>query len=98
VSGWAAEAAIEDCKNRGYAVVVVVVDRGCDTMVAMRADNAGPHTMENARRKACAARAFRMTTEAFAKEMETRVVRRQQATLPHVIGIPGGVRSRSAKR
>src|SRR6266540_1211471 len=45
-----AEAAIEDCKNRGYAVAVVVVDRGGDTMVAMRADNAGPHTKEMANR------------------------------------------------
>ena len=86
-----AENALDDCKTRGYAVAVVVVDRGGDTMVALRADNAGPHTMENARRKAYTARTFRMTTEAFAKEMATRPVRREQTTLPHVIAIPGGV-------
>jgi uncharacterized protein GlcG (DUF336 family) len=86
-----AEGALADCKTRGYATAVVVVDRGGDTIVALRADDAGPHTMENARRKAYTARTFRMTTEEFAKAMESNPVRRQQATLPHVIGIPGGV-------
>ena len=47
-----ATGALEACKTRGYPVAVVVVDRGGDTMVALRADEAGPHTMENARRKA----------------------------------------------
>jgi uncharacterized protein GlcG (DUF336 family) len=86
-----AENALDDCKARGYPVSVVVVDRGGDTMVAMRADNAGPHTMENARRKAYTARTFGMTTEEFVKEMATRPVRREQTTLPNVIAIPGGV-------
>jgi uncharacterized protein GlcG (DUF336 family) len=86
-----AENALEDCKAKGYAVSVVVVDRAGQTVVALRADNSGPHTMENARRKAYTAMTFRMTTEDFAKRMETEPVRRQQATLPGVIGIPGGV-------
>jgi len=86
-----AQGALADCKARGYATAVVVVDRGGDTIVALRADDAGPHTMENARRKAYTARTFKMTTEEFAKLMETNAVRRQQAMLPHVIGIPGGV-------
>ncbi len=86
-----AENALADCKARGYAVSVVVVDRGGDTIVALRADDAGPHTRENARRKAYTARTFRMTTEEFVKRMETEPVRRQQTTLPHVIAIGGGV-------
>src|SRR5271165_3952946 len=86
-----AETAIEDCKARGYAVSAVVVDRGGDTIVALRADNAAPHTMENARRKAYTARTFRMTTEEFVKRMATEPNRREQTTLPGVIAIPGGV-------
>jgi uncharacterized protein GlcG (DUF336 family) len=86
-----AETAVEDCRVRGYAVAAVVVDRGGDTMVALRADNAAPHTMENARRKAYTARTFRMTTEEFARRMGTEPVRREQTTLPNVIAIPGGV-------
>jgi uncharacterized protein GlcG (DUF336 family) len=86
-----AEAALESCKAKGYAVSVVVVDRGGDTMVALRGDKSGPHTMENARRKAYTALTFRLTTEAFLKEMATRPVRREQTTLPGVIAISGGV-------
>jgi uncharacterized protein GlcG (DUF336 family) len=86
-----AENALEDCKARGYATSVVVVDRAGLTVVALRADGASPHTMENARRKAYTAMTFKMTTEEFAKRMEAEPVRRQQATLPGVIGIPGGV-------
>ncbi|HKA78905.1 MAG TPA: heme-binding protein, partial [Xanthobacteraceae bacterium] len=86
-----AENALEDCKARGYAVSVVVVDRGGNTVVALRGDNASVHTMENARRKAYTAMTFKMTTEDFIKDMATRPVRREQTTLPNVIAIGGGV-------
>jgi uncharacterized protein GlcG (DUF336 family) len=86
-----AENALEDCKTRGFAVSVVVVDRGGNTVVSLRADNASVHTTENARRKAYTAMTFKMTTAEFLKRMETEPVRRQQATLPNVIGIDGGV-------
>jgi uncharacterized protein GlcG (DUF336 family) len=86
-----AENALEDCKTRGFAVSVVVVDRGGNTVVSLRADNASVHTTENARRKAYTAMTFKMTMEEFLKRMETEPVRRQQATLPNVIGIDGGV-------
>jgi uncharacterized protein GlcG (DUF336 family) len=87
-----AEAAIESCGAKGYAVAAVVVDRAGEVMVAMRADNAGPHTMENARRKAYTARSFRMPTSAYAKRFaDNDPVVRQQVTLPSVIAIPGGL-------
>jgi uncharacterized protein GlcG (DUF336 family) len=86
-----AEVAVENCRARGHPTAAVVVDRGGDTMVALRSDNAGPHTVENARRKAYNARTFGMTTEEFAKRVLTQPVRREQTTLPSVIAIPGGV-------
>jgi uncharacterized protein GlcG (DUF336 family) len=86
-----AQGALEDCKAKGYPVSVVVVDRDGETQVMLRGDGAGPHTMENARRKAYTALTFKMTSEDFAKALESNPVRRQQATLPGVIGIPGGV-------
>lgn len=86
-----AQGALEDCKAKGYPVSVVVVDRDGVTMVVLRGDGAGPHTVENARRKAYTALTFKRTSEEFAKELENNPVRRQQATLPGVIGIPGGV-------
>src|SRR5262249_44925962 len=86
-----ARAALEECKARAYAPSVVVVDRGGNTVVALRADNASAHTMKNARRKAYTAMTFKMTTADFIKEMATRPVRREQTTLPNVIAIDGGV-------
>ena len=88
----AAEVAVENCRGRGYNVSVVVVDRAGETLVALRADNAGPHTMENARRKAYTARTFRTPTSAYAKRFaDNEPTVRQQVTLPHVIAIPGGL-------
>jgi uncharacterized protein GlcG (DUF336 family) len=87
-----AEAAIVSCGSHGYAVSAVVVDRAGDIIVAMRADNAGPHTMENARRKAYTALSFRQATSAYAKKYaDGNPVVRQQVTLPNVIAIPGGL-------
>jgi uncharacterized protein GlcG (DUF336 family) len=71
---------------------VVVVDRAGDTIVALRGDKAGPHTMENARRKAYTARTFRMSTTEYAKRYaDNNPVVHQQVTLPNIIAIPGGL-------
>jgi uncharacterized protein GlcG (DUF336 family) len=87
-----ADTAIESCAAKGYAVSAVVVDRDGEVIIAMRADNAGPHTMENARRKAYTARSFRTSTAAYAKRYaEGDPVVHQQVTLPNVIAIPGGL-------
>jgi uncharacterized protein GlcG (DUF336 family) len=86
-----ANGALDAGKAMGYAASVVVVDRGGDTLVSLRGDGSGPHTVENARRKAYTANTFKMTTEAFIQDMKTRPVRREQTTLPHVIAINGGV-------
>lgn len=87
-----AEAAVESCKSGGYAVSAVVVNRAGETIVALRADNASPHTMENARRKAYTAASFRQSTAEYAKKFAANdPVVRQQVTLPNVIAIPGGL-------
>jgi uncharacterized protein GlcG (DUF336 family) len=87
-----AQTAMEKCTAEGYGVSVVVVDRAGDTIVAMRGDKAGPHTMENARRKAYTARTFRIPTSLYAeKYAESDPVVRQQVTLPNVIAIAGGL-------
>ena len=86
-----ATGALEDCKAKGYPVSVVVVDRAGINIVALRGDGAGPHTMENARRKAYTALTFKMTTEAYIKALEANPGRRAQTTLPGVIAISGGV-------
>jgi uncharacterized protein GlcG (DUF336 family) len=87
-----AETALASCVEKGFACSVVVVDRSGETMVALRGDNAGPHTLENARRKAYTARSFGQSTTEYAKKFaDNDPVVRQQVTLPNVIAIPGGL-------
>jgi len=87
-----AQATLESCAAKGYAVSAVVVDRAGDTIAAIRGDNAAPHTMENARRKAYTAMTFKTSTTEYAKRFaDNNPVVRQQVTLPNVIAIPGGL-------
>ena len=76
----------------GVSRDAVVVDGDGETIVVMRGDNAAPHTVENARRKAYTAMTFKQTTADYAKKLnDGNPVVRQQVTLPNVIAIPGGV-------
>jgi len=86
-----AEGAVAACAEKGYAVSAVVVDRDGETIVEMRGDDAAPHTMENARRKAYTAMTFRQPTAEYAKKLQDpNSVAHQQVTLPNVMAIPGG--------
>jgi uncharacterized protein GlcG (DUF336 family) len=86
-----AQGAVAACAEKGYAVSAVVVDRDGETMVEMRADDAAPHTMENARRKAYTAMTFKQPTAEYAKKLQDpNSVAHQQVTLPNIIAIPGG--------
>jgi uncharacterized protein GlcG (DUF336 family) len=86
-----AETAVAACAAKTYAVSAVVVNRDGDTVVAMHGDEASPHTMENARRKAYTAMTFKQPTAEYAKKLQDPTsVAHQQVTLPNVIAIPGG--------
>jgi uncharacterized protein GlcG (DUF336 family) len=87
-----AEGALQACLAKGYATSAVVVDRDGETLVAMRGDGAGMHTLENARRKAYTANTFKMPTSEYAKKLQDpNSVAHQQVTLPSIIAIDGGV-------
>ena len=87
-----AKGAVESCGAKGYPESAVVVDRDGETIVAIRGDNAPPHTMENARRKAYTAMSFKTSTTEYAKRYaDNNPVVHQQVTLPNVIAIPGGL-------
>ncbi|MGB7038001.1 MAG: heme-binding protein [Xanthobacteraceae bacterium] len=86
-----AEEAVAACAAKGWAESAVVVDRDGATIVEMRGDNASPHTVENARRKAYTAMTFKQPTAEYAKKLQDpNSVAHQQVTLPNVIAIPGG--------
>ena len=84
--------AVDACRALGFtSSAVVVVDRGGDTMIAASDDNARPHAIEAARRKAYTSRTFAITTADFSKELPDRPARRAQVLLPNITSLDGGV-------
>ena len=81
------------CKSQGYNVTVAVLDRAGETMVLLRGDNAVPHTVENARRKAYTSRTTRLPSAEFAKRVEdpAQHVARAQSTLPGFVALGGAL-------
>jgi len=87
-----AATAVEACLAKGFRVSAVVVDRDGETVALLRGDGAGPHTVENARRKAYTANSFKTDTTSYAKRFaDNDPLVRQQVTLPSVIAIAGGL-------
>jgi uncharacterized protein GlcG (DUF336 family) len=62
-----ADAALAECKAKGFSTSVVVVDRAGQILVMLRDEQAGAHTLEMARRKAYTSLIFRMTSAEFQK-------------------------------
>ena len=75
----------------------MVVGRGGDTILAASDDDARPHAMEAARRKAYTARTFSIATTDFSKELPDRPSRRAQVLLPNITSLDGGVPIRLGK-
>jgi uncharacterized protein GlcG (DUF336 family) len=65
-----ATTAAATCKAQGYRVSVHVVGRNGEVIVALRGDNASPHTMENSMRKAYTARTFRVPSGEIVKRLK----------------------------
>ena len=86
-----AQAAMEDCRQRGYQVTASVVDRSGVLQVTLRDRLAGPHTPDTAFRKAWTAVSFRTDTLELARNVETG----EAWALRHITGalpLGGGVR------
>jgi uncharacterized protein GlcG (DUF336 family) len=81
-----AEAALAECGDR---TSVAIVDRAGRLRVFLQGDNANPHNIELARRKAYTARTFRMPSAEWAKRTET--ANQGQRELAEVIPLGGGM-------
>jgi uncharacterized protein GlcG (DUF336 family) len=67
----AAQAALNDCRSKGYQVAVSVADRFGVLQVTLRDQFAGPHTPDTALRKAWTAVTFRTDTLELGKLTES---------------------------
>lgn len=89
----AAMSAIAQCREQGFRVSAVVLDRGGNTKVAMTDDGAGLHTSNSARRKAYTALTFRVSSAEFAKRVTTTPA---LASFEGVIALAGGLPIKSS--
>jgi len=86
-----AEAALAECKSKGYNTSAAVVDRAGQVLVIMRDEQATAQTAEMARRKAYTARMFRTTTQEFQKRTMDDPARAAQRDLADILALSGGV-------
>ena len=85
-----AEAALAECKAKGFNTAVVVVDRAGQPIVMLRDENATAQMTEMARRKAYTARMFRMSTMDFQKRTEDPKYAAQR-DVSEILALGGGV-------
>ena len=86
-----ATTAAATCKAQGYRVSVHVLGRNGEVIVALRGDNAAPHTVENSMRKAYTARTFRTSSGEFAKRFAAPGANTAATMLTNVIAIQGAL-------
>ena len=86
-----AEAALAECKAKGFNTSAAVVDRAGQVLVIMRDEQATPQTADMARRKAYTARMYRITTMEFQKRTADDPARVAQRDLVDILALSGGV-------
>lgn len=91
-----AQAALKDCREKGFQVAVAVVDRSGVLQVVLRDRFAGPHTVDTARRKAWTAVSFRTDTLAMAEFTEAGKEASGARFVKEAMMVGGGITVRAA--
>jgi len=86
-----ANGAMEKCKEMGFKVSVVVLDRAGLPIVMLRGDGAGLHTPEGADRKAYTARTFGVPSADFVKRMQNDPTSVGSMQYTRVLALSGGL-------
>ena len=87
----AASETVAACAGQGYRETAVVLDADGATIVALRGDGAGIHTLDSAHDKAYTSVSFRNDTLALAERAKGEDSIAPLAKLPHVMFFGGGV-------
>ncbi len=86
-----AEAALAECRGRGFHTSVAVVDRAGTLLVVLRDELANPATIDMARGKAYTAMVFRSSTLDFQQATANDPARAPQRNVPGILALGGGV-------
>ncbi len=87
----AATETVAACARQGYHETAVVLDADGATIVALRGDGAGIHTLDSAHDKAYTSVSFKNDTLALAERAKGEDLIAPLAKLPHVMFFGGGV-------
>jgi uncharacterized protein GlcG (DUF336 family) len=87
----AASETVAACAGQGYHETAVVLDADGATIVALRGDGAGIHTLDSAHDKAYTSVSFKNDTLALAERAKGEDSIAPLAKLPHVMFFGGGV-------
>lgn len=82
---------VNACAANGYAVAATVVDRAGTVRAVLRADNAGPHTLGSAERKAWTSASAKNTTQAMMQGAQANPAGANLVHLPGFLLLGGGV-------
>jgi uncharacterized protein GlcG (DUF336 family) len=85
-----AEAALAECKSKGFHTAAAVVDRAGQVLVLLRDEKATAQVLEMARRKAYTARMFRTSTLEFQKRTSDPSLAAQR-DVSEILALGGGV-------
>lgn len=83
--------AVKACAENGYNVAAVVVDRGGVTQALQRADNAGPHTVAAAERKAFTSLSAKTPTLQIMENAQKNPGAANLVNIPGFLLLGGGV-------
>jgi uncharacterized protein GlcG (DUF336 family) len=86
-----AAASVAACQANGYSVTATVVDRAGTVRAVQRHDNAGPHTVAAAERKAYTSASAKNTTLAMVETIQKNPASAGVAQIPGYLVLGGGV-------
>lgn len=86
-----ARESVAACSAQGYNVTATVVDRAGVVRAVLRADNAGPHTVDAARRKAFTSASTRLPTSTVAENVQKNPAAAQLVAIDGFLVLAGGV-------
>ena len=84
-----ADAALDDCRGKGFHISVHVLDRNGNIRIAVRDDGTSIHTFDASFRKAYTARAFRTPSADWGKRADHDEPSLKQ--VPNTLGLAGGL-------
>lgn len=87
----AASGAVEACQQQGFRVSATVVDRAGLVRAMLRADGAGPHTLDSSRRKAYTSASMRVRTMQLDERIRTDPASTGLRNIDQFLPVAGGV-------